>query len=261
MSIYLINCLVIWIKSKLNRFVNSILVCCLVFVGVAFSQVPDFSSLADKVNFYKNLFEVNCANEKITDNFGNGYDNLYGTRNMRTILYGIAYRGGGNNFYHKNNKRENHNPLPDDGLSNLCLSGFSDAVYLYSTNFDTSKKSYISEDKSDTLRYQQNSGNNRSDLRKIMLMVKKSIDDPNQGPVYLHCWNGWHQSGYVSAAILMQFCSITNEQAYNYWIDNTDKVNKGYDNVKNQVKNFHVFDDIKISQETQKLICPCLKSK
>ena len=219
----------------------------------------DFKSLEEKVNYYKNLYKVDCLNQKITDNFGNGFEDLYGTRNMRTILYGIAYRGGSNNFYHKSNKRDNHNPLPDDGLTHLCMHGFSDAVYLYSTNFSTSKKEYVDSKKNDTLRYHQNSGNERQNLKKIMLMVKNVIDNPNQGPIYLHCWNGWHQSGYVSSAILMQFCGLTNDQAYQYWMDNTDGVNKGYENVKKMVKNLKTFDDIKISDETKKLICPCLK--
>jgi hypothetical protein len=226
-----------------------------IFSNLIFAE--DFTTLAEKVNFYKSKYKVECVNEKITDNFGNGFDDLYGTRNMRTILFGVAYRGGANNFYHKTAKRDNHNPLPEDGLNNLCINGFSNSVYLYSTNFAESKKSFIKNN--DTLHYIQNSGNERNNLRKIMLLVKKVIDNPNEGPIYLHCWNGWHQSGYVSSAILMQFCGIDNEQAYKYWIENTDGVNKGYENVKNQVKNLKIFDDITISKETRDLICPCMK--
>lgn len=224
--------------------------------SILYSQ--EFNSLKDKVVYYKDKYKVNCLNEKITDNFGNGLDELYGTRNMRTILYGVAYRGGGNNFYHKTDKRDNHNPLPDDGLTHLCMNGFSNAVYLYSKNFSQSKKQYVS-DNGNKLEYHQNSGNDRKDLKNLMLMVKKVIDNPAEGPVYLHCWNGWHQSGYVSSAILMQFCKLSNEEAYQYWMDNTDGVNKGYENVKKMVRNFQSFDDIEISAETRTLICPCIK--
>lgn len=224
--------------------------------SILYSQ--EFNSLKDKVVYYKDKYKVNCLNEKITDNFGNGLDELYGTRNMRTILYGVAYRGGGNNFYHKTDKRDNHNPLPDDGLTHLCMNGFSNAVYLYSKNFSQSKKQYVS-DNGNKLEYHQNSGNDRKDLKNLMLMVKKVIDNPAEGPVYLHCWNGWHQSGYVSSAILMQFCKLSNEEAYQYWMDNTDGVNKGYENVKKMVRNFQSFDDIEISAETKALICPCIK--
>ena len=62
---------------------------------------------------------------KIVDNRGDGFDDLYGTRNLRPILHGVAYRGGANNYYHKTNKRKNNNPLPKDGLQNLCTEGFS----------------------------------------------------------------------------------------------------------------------------------------
>ncbi|MGA2296470.1 MAG: hypothetical protein ABSG15_02865, partial [FCB group bacterium] len=213
----------------------------------------------EKFRKYKDRYKVECAGEKITDNHGNGFDSLYGTRNMRTILYGVAYRGGANNFYHKINKRDNHNPLPEDGLMNLCGQGFSTAVYLYGTNFSESKKLFVNKATNDTLRYIQNSGSERKKLKEIMLIIKDVIDDPQKGPVYLHCWNGWHQSGYISAAILIQFCKISNEQALQYWIYNTDGVNKGYDNVKQLVKNFKPFVDLKIDESVRKAICPCMK--
>ena len=63
---------------------------------------------------------------------------MYGTRNFRVILHGVAYRGGGNNYYHRSDKRNNKNPLPMDGLNNLLENGFSTSVYLYNENFETS---------------------------------------------------------------------------------------------------------------------------
>jgi hypothetical protein len=228
---------------------------------IFFSIQAQLFGQSDKVEYYKNKFKVECADEKITDNFGNGFDSLYGTRNMRTILFGIAYRGGANNYYNKNIKRDNHNPLPDEGLKNLAMLGFSTAVYLYGTNFKTAPSFVVNPLTNDTLRYYQIGGNNTRELRKIMLMVKEVIEDNTKGPIYFHCWNGWHQSGYISAALLMQFCGLSNEQAYQYWLDNTDGVNKGYDNVKNLVKSFKPFDDIKINEKTKSEICPCIKSK
>ena len=85
------------------------------------------------------------------------------------------------------------------------------------------------------------------------------IENPNLGPVYLHCWNGWHQSGYVSAMILMQFCGYTNQQARTYWEQNTDGAYKKFDNVKNMIANFTPFKDYKIDKETQAMLCPCMK--
>ncbi|OGU57852.1 MAG: hypothetical protein A2X64_10175 [Ignavibacteria bacterium GWF2_33_9] len=225
------------------------------------NDAKEFNSLTDKVEYYKDRYGVKCLDEKITNNHGDGFDALYGTRNMRTILYGIAYRGGANNYYHKLNKRDNHNPLPEDGLEHLLSEGFSDVYYLYATNYKDAKKLWVSKDKSDTLHYLNNSGNARKDMRNIMQDVLDVINNPAKGPIYLHCWNGWHQSGYVSAAILMQFCKFSNESAYQYWLQNTDGVNKGYEGVKNQVKTFKPFPDISIPDSIRQQICPCMKQK
>ncbi len=221
----------------------------------------DSSDVMSKFLYYKHKYKVNCADEKITDNFGNSYDSLYGTRNMRVILHGVAYRGGANNHYNKFLKRDNHNPLPHEGLINLVNQGFSRAIYLYSKNFNSSEKIFVNDSGTDTLYYLQNSGMNRNDLKSIMFMVLDVIQNKDTGPIYLHCWNGWHQSGYISAAILMQFCDLTNEQALRYWNLNTDGVNKGYENVKRLVSTFEPFKDIKIDDNTKKIICPCLESK
>ncbi len=217
--------------------------------------------LKSKAEYYKNKYKAKTVNEKITDNQGNGFDELYGTRNMRTILYGVAYRGGANNFYHKDEKvkRNNSNPLPNDGLQHLANEGFSTAVYLYGTNFSTAPKLVISENKKDTLRYYQNSLSNRTQIKQILLIVKEIIENPNKGPIYLHCWNGWHQSGYISSIILMQFCGYTNQKAVEYWIANTDGNSKGYDKIKNKILEFEPFDDIKIDNDLINNICPCSK--
>ena len=86
--------------------------------------------------FYKERYGETDLMYKITDNRGDGFDSLYGTRNMRPILHGVAYRGGANNYYHKTDKRKNQNPLPHDGMSGLCRDGFSKGVYLYRNNFE-----------------------------------------------------------------------------------------------------------------------------
>ena len=58
------------------------------------------SLLFKKFNKYKLLYNVNCVQDKITNNQGNGFEDLYGTRNF-------LHRGGGNNYYHRTNKRSN----------------------------------------------------------------------------------------------------------------------------------------------------------
>lgn len=224
----------------------------------SFSQYH-FNTTKEKIKYYKNRYKVLSLYDKITDNHGNGFETLYGTRNMRVILYGIAYRGGANNFYHRTNKRNNMNPLPSDALYNLKKEGFSTVIYLYNTNYNDSLRYYIDENSKDTLLYLQNSLKNRAEIKEMLLLVKETIENPNRGPIYLHCWNGWHQSGYASAIILMQFCNFTNEQALLYWRDNTDGVRKGYEKVEKKIAEFVPFEDIKIDNSIKKLICPCMK--
>lgn len=228
---------------------------CFFFVSNLYSK--QYESLEDKVNYYKERYKVNCLNEKITNNFGNGFEELYGTRNMKPILHGIAYRGGANNFYHKTNKRNNHNPLPEDGLNNLLNEGFSVAIYLYGTNFSTAKKLLANE--VDTLRYIQNSGMSKETQKEMLSLVYDRIKNPNLGPIYLHCWNGWHQSGFISAIMLMQFCDYSNQKARLYWEQNTDGDYKKFQNIKTMIANFKPFKEFEISKEEQDIICPCME--
>lgn len=219
----------------------------------------EFSSLDEQIKYYKNRYKVQCVEDKITDNNGNGFDSLYGTRNMRTILYGIAYRGGANNFYHKFNKRENQNPLPGDGLENLCKEGFSGAVYLYAKNFASSAKEVTFGN--NKLEYRQISGNNSEEMKQIIEMVYEVITQKRKGPIYFHCWNGWHQSGYVAAAILKQYCGYSDEKALDYWVRNTDGASRGYEQIKKRIVEFKPFSEYEISKELQPVICPCSKEK
>ncbi len=206
---------------------------------------------------YRLQYKVECVQEKITNNQGEGYDDLYGTRNFRVVLHGVAYRGGGNNYYHKTNKRGNKNPLPLDGLENLLDNGFSTSVYLYSANFDTSPPFLTDEESQDTLAYYQIGGGTESELDSILMFTYKSIMNKEVGPVYLHCWNGWHQSGYVSAVLLKQFCDYDDTKSLHYWEDCADNWTRGYDRIRNKILEFRPKAEYKISKEIQDAICPC----
>jgi len=209
----------------------------------------------EKIRYYKETFKIDCVIEKATDNKGNGQEILYGTRNFRSILHGIAYRGGGNNYYHRTNKRGNKNPLPQDGLNNLLNQGFSNIVYLYKTNWETAPR-FVS-DGTKKLDYYQLSGNDQESRDSILEMVYQSIQNNELGPVYLHCWNGWHQSGYISAVLLKQFCGFSTLKSLHYWEDCADSWSKGYDRIKEAIINFVPLEKYKIDQKTADLICPC----
>ena len=238
----------------------------LIICGLGYSDgraQADFGSNAeaciDQIQYYRSLFDLDCVEEKATDNYGNGYSGLYGTRNFRTILYGVAYRGGGNNYYHNANKRGNKNPLPNDALKNLADLQFEAAVYLYSENFETAPSTTMASD-GHVMHYYQNSGNTKEDMRTLLELTYESITNPEQGPLYLHCWNGWHQSGYVSAVLLRQFCGLNAEEGVQYWNNNTDTYNNGYSRIKNAIQDFKPYQDLRVSRGVQQEICPCMNA-
>ena len=86
--------------TKLNASLISVL-----FVSTAIANA--FSDNVSKsVEYYQDRYQVSDLNTKIVNNVGNGFEDLYGTRNMRVVLDGLYYRGGGNNYYHRTNKRK-----------------------------------------------------------------------------------------------------------------------------------------------------------
>ena len=211
--------------------------------------------------FYKERYNEKDLMHKVTDNYGNGFDSLYGTRNLRPILHGVAYRGGANNYFHKENKRHNHNPLPDDGVRNLCQEGFSASVYLYRQNFDTAPVSDTCACVSggwNNHKYYQFDYNNKEHIYDALKLVYETAVNDSIGPIYLHCWNGWHASGLLSALSLQQFCGFDKWQAINYWDLGTDGANNSprYQVIREIIKEFEPYPDLIISDSLGNRICP-----
>lgn len=212
-------------------------------------------------NYYKNRYVETDLMYKIVDNWGNGFDSLYGTRNMRPILHGVAYRGGANNYYHKTDKRQNSNPLPNDGIENLCKEGFSHSVYLYRKNWDSAPTldtcKCVNESKN-VMQYDQFDYFDDNHVREMLEIVYNSAKDDAIGPVYLHCWNGWHASGFISAVILKQFCGMSDLDATAYWDIGTDGANSSprYNKIRDRIKNFKPYSEFMLYDSLKNKICP-----
>lgn len=212
-------------------------------------------------NYYKLRYTETDLMYKIVDNWGNGFDSLYGTRNMRPILHGVAYRGGANNYYHLTDKRNNHNPLPNDGMENLCKEGFSAGVYLYRENFETAPLGDTCDcvnDQKNELDYYQKDYFDDQHVRDMVELVHKSATDNSVGPIYLHCWNGWHASGFISAVLLKQYCGFSNFEAVNYWDLGTDGANTSprYQAQRERIKAFEPYPEFAISDSLKSCLCP-----
>jgi hypothetical protein len=201
-------------------------------------------------------YEVNDLFTKIVDNRGEGEERLYGVRNAR-VLFRNVLRGGANNAYHRDHRRENQNPLPNDGLKHLCEEGFTDAIYLYPKNFKTAPRETEctrSDGSAGKLVYHNLIYN--SDQDQILKKLRERLIS-GEGAVYLHCWNGWHASGYISAISLIQFCGMSTEDAVDYWNRNTDGVNQGenYDRIRKKIRAFRPKSELELDAETRNRAC------
>jgi hypothetical protein len=207
--------------------------------------------------YYHRQYGLNDPYQKRVDDRGNGYEQLYGVRNFREVLNGVLFRGGANNSRNRDGARDNRNPLPNNGLADLCAAGFQTAIYLYGTNYSkaTPQTTCDSPRGKNTLNYLQMSF--AAKPRQILETVRAAILNSDQGPIYVHCWNGWHASGLISALALRQFCGVSGEAAVRYWIRSTDG-DSNYPDHKKRIQNFVPYTDLMIDAETQQRICPQL---
>lgn len=235
-----------------------------------FASAPEAEKFnqTESVTYYQNRYVLKNAYDKLVDNQGNGYEKLYGVRNFRAVLNGVVYRGGANNAYNKYGKRANQNPLPAMGLNHLCEEGFGTAIYLYPTNYSTAAKTTncksVVDASAQKLNYMQISPlSSDTEARKILnIIYKKLTTDTDHSPIYMHCWNGWHASGLISAYTLRQFCGFTGDQAVAYWDRNTDGVNQGssYDRIRAKIRAFTPDTSMKIDPALKAQVCPSNKN-
>ncbi|WP_413291262.1 hypothetical protein [Bdellovibrio sp. HCB337] len=234
-----------------------------IFAGVLAGFFVKAETASPSAIYYQQRYPLKNVNDKLVDNHGNGYENLYGVRNFRAVLNGVVYRGGANNDYNKYGKRDNNNPLPRVGLENLCEEGFETAVYLYSKNYEKAPKTVACKnifDQTQKLDYVQKSPHlYDKDVRAILSIIHQRLqDETDKRPIYLHCWNGWHASGLISAMVLRQFCDYSSDQAVKYWDRNTDGVNKKvrHDRFRQKVRAFKPDPNMKIDDDVKARVCP-----
>ena len=219
------------------------------------APISAWSTAIEKTKKYYNL---NDLFEKKVDNRGQGFEPLADLRNFRVVLHGILYRSGANNVYSKKEKRANENPLPVSGLKASCEQNFSTVFYLYKKNYDGAHKTIIC--KGNAMSYEQLSGLESKNEYEFLETIFRNIKQRQAKPILVHCWNGWHASGYVSTLALRQFCRFDKDEATAYWIKNTDGNNKGYDKLVKRIQNFEPKKEFKISNEVMTEICPVIGS-
>lgn len=220
-----------------------------------------FANLDDAEKF-RRRYPLATAKAKLVDNYGNDFEPLYGVRNFRAVLNGVYYRGGANNAYHRSDKRGNQNPLPEDGLLNLCTEGFATAIYLYAANFETASHSVdcrTADGTSNRLNYIQLSilSASKSEIYELLRLIRYHLRGDGVGPLYAHCWSGWHASGLASAYTLRQFCGFSASQAIKYWNENADgRSGAKYDPIRKKIREFVPFNNLQLTAEESAVVCP-----
>jgi hypothetical protein len=223
------------------------------------AETADLSSLTSRASFYQDRYGAERVLDKIVNSTGEGTSELEGTLNVRPIMHGVIYRGGANNLYSKDVPRSERNPLPEKALVNLCEEGFSQAIYLLEENFDLASKITDCSDfngETNSLFYEQKDWDADQDLYDILSYTYDILQNDEAQPIYLHDYNGWHESGYVAAILLRQYCNYTPSEAVDYWQLSIDDENDSYELVEDKIRNFVKVADFMISQDLVGEVCP-----
>ncbi len=92
-------------------------------------------------------------------------------------------------------------------------------------------------------------------LPNIFKDVLESIRNPEKGPVLVHCWNGLHYAGMVSALALRQFCGFSAEQAEAYWRANANR-GASYPLIIQNLYSFKPIPGLSLTPTEQQALCP-----
>ncbi|HMU38933.1 MAG TPA: hypothetical protein PKE31_07955 [Pseudomonadota bacterium] len=174
---------------------------------------------------------------------------------LRPVLRGVMYRSG----------------TPSEAaLSRLCERGWKRVYSLYGEHTTQTGPRNVSMIRTGRdVRSCQTDGSARllewrsapsarlRTLPGILRDVLDSIRKPEKGPVLVHCWNGLHYAGMVSALALRQFCGFTGEQAEAYWRANANR-GATYPVIIANLHSFKPIPGLSLTPKEQQTLCPDL---
>ncbi len=176
-----------------------------------------------------------------------GSGSIEGMSFVRPVLSGVLYRSG----FHGGDKARTG--LSAGQRSELCEKGFSTAFYAdfgSKTDYDTTSCA------SGQMSYQKARSSSPSSVMKAIHGV---IENPEKGPVMVHCMWGVHSSGALSAMALVQFCGWSEDRAKDYWNKARNKApcSGGCDSwIDGKFAHFKVQSSLNISDAQRAEICP-----
>ena len=170
-------------------------------------------------------------------------------RSVLPVLKGLLYRAGGPG---------GAKPLGGEQVDALCGLGFSAVDFAYSGQ-SPETVSCQAGGTANSLIYQTvpyDPKHSSVFLGHIYRAIKNNL-----GPVMVHCWNGWHESGLMAVYALMQFCSSKGwdaERGWQYWRsttgDNPD--NPQYLGIRKMIQSFQVQANMEITAAEINDLCP-----
>ncbi|MGD1990471.1 MAG: hypothetical protein PVF16_02610 [Chromatiales bacterium] len=171
-----------------------------------------------------------------------------GTSFFRPVMSGVLYRGG---FKGGDKARTG---LSSSQRESLCEKGFSRAFYAdfgkhtdYGTTFCGAGR---------ILDYESARSSSPAPFIKAVHSV---IENPDKGPVFVHCMWGVHSSGALSAMALVQFCGWSEARAKQYWNEarNNAPCGGGCDSwIDAKFKHFKFDPALEITDAQRAAICP-----
>jgi hypothetical protein len=219
------------------------------------AEDPNFDVLRANAADFTKRYALDGLDRPAVDDGGKGPDKLQGLRNFRAVLPGILYRAGGNNAY-RVPKLPNKGPLPPEALTNLCKQGFSRAVYLYRPGYKAQTATCQYEGRPQQMVYDQLliNGSSRAKETQLLRIVREQIVSKTPHPILVHCFNGYHESGYASAIALRQFCGFSSGQAFSYWERNAAP-GVNFSAMKDRISRFTPVPELAISPAQRAAIC------
>ena len=148
-------------------------------------------------------------------------------------------------------------PLPKSAIQKLCGEGFSTVGYLYPRGFQNRSSSCQWNGRPNTTNYVAMPYLGMRSVKATLQLIHDHIEGTDHRPTLVHCYNGWHASGWLSALALRQFCGLSGHDAWNYWIS-TAAWGAGHASEQRICKSLHSFSPdptLKISEANRQILC------
>jgi hypothetical protein len=183
-----------------------------------------------------------------TEMLARGDRGLEGLAFVRPVLNGVLYRAG----FKGGDKA--HAGLATAQRLALCEAGFTGARYV---DFGSKTQFGTTQCAEGTLDY---SPLRSSRTAALMQDIHAVIEDPDKGPILVHCMWGVHSSGAVAAMALTQFCGWSESQAKTYWHkarNNAPCGSAGCDRwIDDKFRNFQIDPELELTEQQRASICP-----